>query len=164
MGGAAGMTGAEGMSPIDRLIARDEIRQQIALFALLADGDGVRPKDTRALADRIMAPDVVVEIFRPGDLLPITMLGRAAVAGPPLVAPPAEPTVARHYMVETYFEELTSGTARTITTAVHFRLTRASDGIDGGLPTKITMVTYHMTWRKAAEGWLVTYNGLHADN
>ena len=165
------------LSPIDRLIAEDEIRQDMALYALLADGDGIKGKDTRTLADKMMAPDVVTEIYYPLAKAPLKLIGRDAVAGPtpivPAVPAPVASTIKRHYMVETYFEDLTATTARTITTAVHFNLTRNLVGKDcanqgpgacGGIPARITMWTYHMTWAKTPAGWQVTYNGLHMDN
>jgi len=165
------------LSPIDRLIAEDEIRQDLALYALLADGDGIKGKDTRTLADKMMAPDVVTEIYYPLAKAPLKTLGREAVAGPapvvPAVPAPVESTIKRHYLVETYFEDLTATTAKTITTAVHFNLTRnlvgqgcaaQGPGACGGIPARITMWVYHMTWAKTAAGWQVTYNGLHMDN
>ena len=165
------------LSPIDRLIAEDEIRQDLALYVLLADGDGIKGKDTRTLADTMMAPDVVTEIYYPLARAPVRTIGREAVAGPapvPAVVPAAiDPTVKRHYLVDTYFEDLTANTARTITTAVHFNLTRNLVGKDcgaqgpgacGGLPARIIMWTYHMNWVKNAAGWQVSYNGLHMDN
>ena len=93
--------------------------------------------------------------------------------GPAAVPAPVEPTVKRHYLVDTYFENLTPTTAKTITTAVHFNLTRnlvgkecatQGPGACGGIPARVTMWTYHMTWVKNAAGWQVIYNGLHMDN
>lgn len=174
---AAATDGSAGkLSPIDRLIAKEDIRQQIALYALLADGDGVKPKDPRTLADKMMTADVVTEIYRPGEPTPIRMIGRDAVAGPPRdpAAPPVvAPSVSRHYLVETYFEDLTATTAKTITTAVHFEVERSQPGKKCTLfgkdacPVKAqrtTMWTYQMKWVKTSEGWQMAYNGLYFDN
>ena len=165
------------LSPIERLVAEDEIRQNLALYALLADGDGIKGKDTRTLADELMTPDVVTEIYYPLGHGPVTTIGREAVAGPapkPTAGPVAvESVVKRHYLVDTYFEDLTPTTAKTITTSVHFDLTPNLVGKDcatrgagacGGLPARVIMWTYHMSWVKNAAGWQIIYNALHMDN
>jgi len=160
-------------SPTDKLVAEEDIRNNLALYALLADGDGIKGKDSRALADKLMAPDVVTELFFPGSKEPVRMVGREAVAGPQVVPHTGETTISRHYLVETYFESVTPTTAKTITTSVHFRLTPNLVGKDcktglsgncGGVPERIIMWIYHMDWVKNASGWQVSYNGLHMDN
>lgn len=163
------------LSAIDKLVAEDEIRNDLALYALLADGDGIKGKDTRTLADKLMAPDVVTEIYYPHSTAPVRILGREAVAGPQVTpAPPGPSTsISRHFLVETYFEDMTATTAKTVTTAVHFDLSPntigkecklAGAGACGGVPSRVIMWIYHMTWVKNAAGWQVTYNGLRMDN
>ena len=165
---------AIGMAPIDRLVAEDDIRQQLALYALLADGDGISPKDIDTLATKITAPDVVTEIFPADGGPPTHTVGRAAVIGPrPTGTPPPPTNVSRHYLVDTYFDEITPTTARTRTTSVHFNLTKNLVGKDclqrgagacGGQVNKVTMWTYHMRWVKNADGWQIGYNALHMDH
>ena len=179
---AAGM-----MAPIERLIAEDEIRQQVALYGLLADGDGLDRKNVRALADKIMTPDTINEIY------PVTgpiaeMRGRDAVGGPvrrppaPAAAtavpvPPAPPTspattAGRHFLVSTYFDEITPTEARTRTTAIHFDMTKNMIGPEcrksgedacGGRVVKGSMWVYHTIWIKTAEGWQMSANRLRND-
>lgn len=171
----AGASAAPPLSAIDKLVAKDEIRNDLALYALLADGDGINGKDTRTLADKLMAPDVVTEIYYPHSTAPVRILGREAVAGPQVTPAPPGPSasVSRHYLVETYFEDMTATTAKTVTTAVHFDLSPNTIGKDcklagagacGGVPSRVIMWIYHMNWIKNASGWQIIYNGLRMDN
>lgn len=171
----AAASAAPKLSAIDKLVAEDEIRNNLALYALLADGDGIKDKDTRTLADKLMAPDVVTEIYYTHSAAPVRILGRDAVAGPQVTPAPPGPSssVGRHYLVETYFEDITTTTAKTVTTAVHFDLSPnaigkecklAGAGACGGVPSRVIMWIYHMNWVKNAVGWQISYNGLRMDD
>lgn len=168
---------AKNLSSVDALLAKEDIRNKLTLYTLLADGDGIREKNTAQLAETMMTPDIVTEIYHADGSPPQHMIGRASVAGKPRdpAAPRSDPgpTVGRHYITGTYFEELTATTAKTISTAVHFDVTRnlvgkdckkAGEGACGGLVRKATMWVYHMNWVKTPDGWQISYNGLRTDN
>jgi hypothetical protein len=165
------------LSPVDKLIIKDDIRERIALYALLADGDGAggRKRDLRTLAYTLMTPDVVSIIYTARGDPPIELKGRERVAqSPPEVDPEHASKIAgRHYVVETLFDEVTPTTAKTRTTAVYHDATRNTGGVDckkvdektcGGVPVRTVLWVYHMDWRKTPEGWQIFRNTLRDDN
>jgi hypothetical protein len=173
-GFAGSAKAANGMSPVDRLIAEDDIRQRLSLYALYADGDGVNPMDTPALAEKLMTPDVVSKSYPANGGPPRILNGRAPVAGTnPRQMPPVDrPSAGRHYLVQTYFDEVTPTTAKTRSTALYFDVTRNLVGPDckaagpdacGGKVVSSALWVYHMTWKKTADGWQIVENLLYDD-
>jgi len=164
------------LSPLDRLIIQDEIRQRIALYGLYTDGDGPggRLRDVRALAYTLMTPDVVSEIH-PANAPMFTLKGREIVAKtPPEVDTDRARRIAgRHYLLTTAFDRVTATEAITRTPAVYFDATKnpsgpgckpVKEGDCGGTPVKTIMWVYEMHWRKTAEGWQIARNILRDDN
>lgn len=162
--GAGLLTGAvsapaAALSPVDRLVAEDEIRQQIALYGYLADGDGKNPPDIRALADRILTPDSVTDVMKAAGHSRLHLEGRKAVVDSTPPPAPDSPLVNRHNYISTYFDEITADSAKTRTTVVWFLLARQKQGVPcmgenctSQLRQVMTFV-YHDIWRKTAEGW-----------
>ena len=165
---------ATAMPPLDRLVAEDEIRQKMVLYTLLADGsgEGGKPRDMRALAEDLMTPDVVSEIH-PINGAPVkTMTGREHIIQTPKEQP--DPALAgRHYIVGTYFDDISATIAHTRATALYFDVTRNLMGADcnkaaqdacGGRVVKGVMWIYEMTWTKTPEGWKISKNTLRDDS
>jgi hypothetical protein len=172
--GSAEAAGA--ISPLDRLVAEDQIRQQIALYGFYADGDGVNPKDLRKMADSLMTQDVVSELYRSGGGEPRRSVGRDAIAGKPPAAdappPPVSTVAGRHLLVGTYFDEVTPTTAKTRTITLHLDITKnmlgadckkAGDDACGGRVIKAASWVYHISWIKTAAGWQISNTQLRLD-
>jgi hypothetical protein len=168
---------ATSLTPVDKLLAEDEIRQQIALYGLYADGDGAggNPRDLRKMADTLMTPDVVSEIYVARGGPPRILTGRDIVAKSPPENDPdrAKRIAGRHYLVATVFDDVSATTAETRTTAVYFDATKnqvggdcakAGEGACGGQPVKTVMWVYHMTWKHTPQGWQISRNVLRDDN
>ncbi len=162
---------AGALSPLDRLLIEDDIRQRLVLYGLYADGDGVKPRDTESLASQLMSPDTVSEIYHVYGGPVITMSGRGPIAAS---RDPFDPTLAtRHFLIATYFDEVSATTVKTRTPALHLRVTKNMIGADcekagddacGGRVVKATTWVYHMTWTKTADGWQISRNVLRHDN
>ena len=165
------------LAPLDRLLIEDDIRQRIALYGLYVDGDGTggRPRNLRLLADTLMTPDVVSEVYSATGAPPMVLSGREIVAqSRPGPDPEAAKRIAgRHYLVNTVFDSVTATTAATRTTAVYFDATKnlvgskcasAGDGACGGMPVKTYMWVYEISWRKTPDGWQIARNILRNDN
>lgn len=164
------------MTPLERLLIQDDIRQRIGLYGLYTDGDGPggRPRDLHALAYTLMTPDVVSEIH-PANAPSFLLTGREVVAKTPREIDPdrAHRIAGRHYLLSTVFDRVTPTEVITRTPAVYFDATKnpvgptckpAKDGDCGGTPVKTIMWIYEMHWRKTAEGWQIARNILRDDN
>lgn len=165
------------LTPIERLLIQDDIRQRLVLYALYADGDGPggRPRNLRKLADTLMTPDVVSEVHLVTGGKPLIFTGREIVARtPPEVDPELAATVGgRHYLFSPYFDEVTATQVRTRTPAVYFDATKKLNGADcrtmgkdacGQKPVKTVIWVYEMTWVKTPDGWQISRNILRDDN
>jgi hypothetical protein len=170
--GRNGHASEAALSPIDRLVAEDAIRQQIALYELLADGDGEQPKDIAALADRIMAPAIVNDVYYSNGDLKAHSVGRDPVKAT-RAAPSASPVAVKHFLVSTYFDEITPTTAKTRTTAMRVHVTKNLLGADcqkagedacGGRVTHLVLFIYHDSWTKTPDGWEKTQSRLRGDD
>jgi hypothetical protein len=168
---------AKALTPLERLLIQDDIRQRIILYALYADGDGPggNPRNLRKLADTLMTADVVSEIHLVTGGKPHIFTGRELVAKtPPEVAPELAATVAgRHYMVGTVFDLVTPTLVKTRTPAVYFDATKNLHGprcktmgkdACGQKPVKTVMWVYEMTWVNTPAGWQISRNILRDDN
>lgn len=175
--GAANAQTAQELTPIERLLIQDDIRQRIILYALYADGSGPggEPRNLRKLADTLMTPDVVSEIHLVTGGKPLIFTGRELVANtPPEVPPELAATVGgRHYMVGTVFDLVTPTLVKTRTPAVYFDATKNVHGAKcktmgedacGQKPVKTVMWVYEMTWVKTPDGWQISRNILRDDN
>ncbi|WP_439486876.1 hypothetical protein [Blastomonas fulva] len=174
---AANAQTAESLTPLERLLIQDDIRQKIVLYGLYADGDGPggRPRDLRTLAYTMMTPDVVSEIHLVTGGKPLIFTGRELVANtPPEIDPELAATVGgRHYLIDTVFDEVTPTRVRTRTPAVYFDATKNLHGAKcrtmgpdacGQKPVKTVMWVYEQTWVKTPDGWQIKRNILRDDN
>jgi hypothetical protein len=164
--GAEPQAGAQ-MSPLDILIAKDQIREQLGQYTLLLDGDGLT-RDPNKWAEKLFTEDATFQSIGPdGQLLHGAkgLVGRAEIArtfggGPPRTGtsarPPADPTrpqmVFRHYPVDLVFDELTPTSAKTRTSTII--MTGPRNYVTPNPPTvNPALVVYHDTWQKTADGW-----------
>jgi hypothetical protein len=164
---------AAAMSPLDRLVAEDEMRQKLALYAMDADGDGAQPKNIRELADVTLTPDVVSDLYFPNGALQGHSVGRDAIVTGTAPANPASPIAGRHFLVSVYFDEVTPTTAKSRTTSVHFDITKnmlgadckkAGEGACGGRVVDAMTVVYHSSWVKTKDGWQMANNVIRRDD
>jgi hypothetical protein len=174
---AAPARAAAGFSPVEKLLAEDEIRQKVALYGLYADGSGPggEPRDLKAMAETLMTPDVVSEIHRAAGGPPKIMTGRDFISKTPAENDPdkARRIAGRHYLVATVFDDVSASVAHTRTTAVYFDATKTALGPPcavpgenacGGAPVRTIMWVYQMTWTKTPDGWQISRNVLRDDN
>jgi hypothetical protein len=164
------------LTPLERLLIQDDIRQRIILYVLYADGSGPggEPRNMRKLADTLMTPDVVSEIHLATGGKPLIYTGRELVYNtPPEVPAELRATVGgRHYMVGTVFDLVTPTMVKTRTPAVYFDATKNLNGPDcrkkgkdcGQKPVKTVMWVYEQTWVKTPDGWQISRNILRDDN
>ena len=165
------------LAPLTRLLIEDNIRQQIALYGMYADGDGAggNSRNYHQLAQTLLTPDVVSEIYPANGNRPLIFKGRDIIANAPTDIDPERTTriAGRHYLVNTVFDTVTPTTADTRTTGVYFDATRNTiggnchakvEGECGGTPIKIKMWVYQMHWRKTTQGWQISRNVLRDDN
>jgi hypothetical protein len=162
---------APALSPLQKLVIENDIRQQIILYGLLADGDGISHKDVRTLADKTLMPDVVTDIVLPnGQNISHTITSEAVVASTP--KPVDRPAAGRHFMVSTYFDAVTPTTAKTRTTTLYIEAikdtgpgceTQGPDACGGRVTHAVTLV-YHDSWKKTPDGWKKIKSTLYRDN
>ena len=135
---------------IESAIARESIREALAQYSMLLDGDGINP-DARKWADKLFTPDAVFVSHYPDGAEQIRIEGREAIFK--TFGRPGSPEVAaRHFMVNTVFDELTPTTAKTRTSALIQVSNRDQDcakkkGIlNGGQPVLSAILVYHDSW------------------
>jgi hypothetical protein len=154
------------MSPLDILVAKDEIREQFGRYTLLLDGDGLT-KDPNKWAEELFTADATFQSVGPdGQLLhgPDGLQGRAEIAktfgGGALRSnssrSPADSgrpqMVFRHYPVNVVFDALAADSAQTRTTTI---IMTGPRNYVAPSPSTVSpaLVVYHDTWRKTPEGW-----------
>jgi hypothetical protein len=131
-------------------------------------------KDLRGLADKTFTKDDVYENFswdgKPGN----HVAGRDAFYDwtSKLSLPADDPIAHRHFVLTSYFDELTPTTAKTRTTSFVLKVTRNMLGADckkageeacGGRLTSAQTFTYHNSWTKTAAGWQMSHIVLRGD-
>jgi hypothetical protein len=161
------------LSPVDKLVAEDDIRQKLALYGILTDGDGVAGKNIRGLVDQIMTPDVWTDLYYPDGSLQVHTVGREAIVTSTPIPKSMGPIANRHYLIATYFDELTPTTAKTRTTMMWMQVTRNLLGADcakggpdacGGRVVSAMTTVYHNDWVKTADGWRMSRNVIRRDD
>ncbi|MDX2224555.1 MAG: nuclear transport factor 2 family protein [Rhodospirillaceae bacterium] len=171
-GGAAPRAVAAEMSAVDRLVAQNEITQQITLYTLLVDGDGVNKPDPRAWADRLFTDNAVFEIYGASGKMRSRQSGREEIYQNLLKNPALPPGVfGRHFNVATYFDELTPTTAkvRTVTTMVTGTRSQPTgceklgDEACGGRAIRVTGFVYHDTFTRTPDGWKKSFSVIRSD-
>lgn len=154
------------ISSEEKLSAQEGIRESLALYTLLLDGDGVH-SDGKAWVERIFTNDGIYQSFYPDGTLAVRLEGRDAIyqrygSDPPrdgrMLRRSADTlSVVKHYMIDTVFDEITATGARTRTAALLLTSTVNTSGRActqcGSVPTKMILVVYHDTWKKTDLGW-----------
>lgn len=164
--------GAADMSPVEKLVAQTEINQQILLYTLLIDGDGVNKPDVRTWADKLFTEDAVFDTYGVDGKLRSRLNGREEIYRQ-TSKNPALPTgiSGRHFNVATYFDEISATTAkvRTITTMLTVTQRQPSgcekvgDPACGGQPIRVTSFTYHDTFAKTGGVWKKSHSVIRSD-
>ena len=152
---------------IEAAIARESIREALAQYSMLLDGDGVAP-DARKWADKLFTADAVFESHYPDGAQQIRLEGREAIFK--TFGRPGSPEVAaRHFMVNTVFDELTPTTAKTRTSALIQVSKRDQDcakkkGIlNGGQSVLSAILVYHDSWVLEGGEWKKKLSVLRRD-
>src|SRR5262249_3978103 len=101
---------------MESALARESIRDALARYSMLLDGDGAR-RDPRGWADQMFTPDAVFKLYYPDGTEQYRIEGREAIFN--TFGPPGSKKVGtRHFMVNTVFDELTATSAKTRTSAL----------------------------------------------
>ena len=152
---------------IESALARESIREALANYSMLLDGDGVA-RDARTWADKLFTPDAVFISHYPDGTEQIRIEGREAIYK--TFGRPGSPEVAgRHFMVNTVFDELSLTTAKTRTSALIQVSKRDQDcakkkGIlNGGAPVISAILVYHDTWVLDGGEWKKKLSVLRRD-
>jgi len=135
---------------IESAIARESIREALSYYSMLLDGDGI-VRDARAWADKLFTPDAVFVVNYPDGTEQLRLEGREAIFN--TFGRPGSPAVAaRHFMVNTIFDDVSSTTAKTRTSAFIQVSKRDQDGaktegrLNGGQSVLSAIIVYHDTW------------------
>jgi hypothetical protein len=142
---------------IESALARESIREALAQYSMLLDGDGINP-DARRWADKLFTADAVFLSHYPDGTEQIRIEGREAIFK--TFGRPGSPEVAsRHFMVNTVFDELTATTAKTRTSALiqvskrDRECARKKGILNGGEPVLSAILVYHDTWLLDGGEW-----------
>lgn len=137
------------------LLAKEAIREQLTLYALLIDGDG-KGRDPRAWADRLWTEDATFQVFdADGKSIfgnDVGLRGRAAIFamfGRSL--PENLPFAVRHVFGNPYFDEITATTARTRTIGFVIRGDKAEPE-PGAAQRPLAAYVFHDVWRRGTDG------------
>ena len=142
---------ADPMTPLERLIAKDEIREKISEYGFLVDGDGAVDRDFEAFANEILAP--------------VTLINGKKLTREALVAQSKTQDFnpafdKRHLLINTTFDELTPTVAKTRTSALYVRIAKPEPGCKkttqyscGGQLAYASTWVYHDVWQKTVDGW-----------
>jgi len=160
------------LSAVEKLVAENEINQQILLYTLLIDGDGVNKRDVRTWADKLFTEDAVFETYGADGQLRSRLNGREDIYQQTAKSPELPPGISgRHFNVATYFDEISSTTAKVRTVTTMLTVTRRQptgcvnlgDPACGGQPIRVTSFTYHDTFTKTAGGWKKSRSVIRSD-
>jgi hypothetical protein len=160
------------MSAVEKLVAENEIKQQILLYTLLIDGDGLNKKDVRTWADKLFTEDAVFETYGADGQLRSRLNGREDIYRQTAKSPDLPPGISgRHFNVATYFDEISPTTAkvRTITTMLTVTQRQPTGCVNlgdpacGGQPIRVTSFTYHDTFTKTDGVWKKSRSVIRSD-
>lgn len=161
-----------GVSGMEKLVAENEINQQILLYTLLLDGDGINKRDVRTWADRLFTEDAVFETYAADGRLMGRQQGREEIFRQNVNAPALPAGLsARHFNVATYFDEVTPTTARVRTITSMLTVTKRGTGTCaapgdeacGGRAVRVTSFTYHDVFTRTKDGWKKSHSVIRSD-
>jgi hypothetical protein len=148
-----------GLEPLELLIAKDAIREKIALYTLLHDGDGVI-QDGRTWADALWTVNASFQVVYPGGK---RMFGNGetglegretifrAFGGPPF---PEGDVAIRHVLMQPVFDSVTRRTAQTRTVEIVIRGRKLQTLSAGAAEAQSPVDSYimHDFWKKGDDG------------
>ena len=144
---------------LQELAAKEAIREQIARYTILHDGDGAT-RDGRLWADSLWTRDATFQVIYPDGTRKlgngeIGLQGREAIYRAFATGRPAPPGLAlRHVLVDTTFDSVRDRTARTRTVefVIFGKLPVGAPAHAGGAQMTIPAYVTHDTWRKGDDG------------
>lgn len=148
------------MTPLQKLVVKDEIMEMLARYTLLLDGDNLT-RDPAKWGELLFTPDATFQSIGPfGELLNAPgdgLIGRATIAKR-FGGAQAGPRLGRHYPVNVVFDEITPTTVRTRSTVAIWSGQRGSEAVVAQSPA---LIVYHDTWRKQDGVWKKAKSDLH---
>ena len=142
---------------IESALARESIREALAHYSMLLDGDGVG-RDPETWAKKLFTSDATFVLHYPDGSEQYRIEGREAI-GKTFGRPGSSKVATRHFMVNTVFDELTPTSAKTRTSALIQVSRRDQDCakkegvLNGGQPLLSALIVYHDTWVHDAGEW-----------
>jgi hypothetical protein len=160
-------TVAHGMSPLDVLVVKNEIRQRWSDYTLLLDGDGIE-RHSNEWAPSTFTPDLRWIWFDPEgrvarNLSSMEQMQRRFSGNP------KEQGSSKHLPLSMKFDDITPVSAKTRTVIMFMQLPKAKeigkpDGVPGlGVPgvPQVGIAVYHDTWRKVDGVWMKSESDLY---
>jgi len=134
---------------IESALARESIREALAHYSMLLDGDGIG-RDPQAWARKLFMPDATFVLHYPDGTEQYRIEGSEAIGK--TFGRGSSKNATRHFMVNTVFDELTATTAKTRTSALIQVSRRDQDcakkegALNGGQPVLSAIIVYHDSW------------------
>jgi hypothetical protein len=162
-----------GLSPIDVLVIKDQIRETWAQYTLMHDGDGVEDR-TSQWAARTFTPDGVFKVYANDGLKlreyhGVKEIGEFAVSS----YAPWKQRHGKHLPIIIAYDEVTPTSAKTRTVLTDISIVRSTvkgmpDTAPGstapGVPSRAGSGVYHDTWKKQGDLWLKSESILYSAN
>lgn len=145
---------------VDMLVAREAIRDKIALYSLLHDGDGAA-RDARRWADAIWTTDATFQVIDQGGRRlfgngEIGMVGRETILGAFGGGVPSGVDFAlRHVLTNVAFDSLTPDSAETRLVEFNIRGVKSQQAAEGtpvAPQGPVDVYIMHDTWRRESDG------------
>jgi hypothetical protein len=135
---------------IESALARENIREALARYSMLLDGDG-STRDPQEWANRLFTSDATFVLHYPDGTEQYRIEGRDAI-GKTFGRAGSSKVATRHFMVNTVFDELTATSAKTRTSALiqvskrDQECARKEGALNGGQPVISAIIVYHDSW------------------
>jgi SnoaL-like domain len=154
-----GVNAGVSLQSLEFLSAKDAIREKVALYSLLHDGDGV-VQDGRRWADALWTTDASFQVIYPGGKRVLGnggngLKGRETIFrafGGPL--PMETDSAIRHVLMEPVFDFVTARTAGTRTAEIVIRGRKLRSSLAAATEVQGPVDSYvmHDTWEKGDDG------------
>ncbi len=142
---------------IESALARESIREALAHYSMLLDGDGAG-RDPIKWANKLFTSDATFVLHYPDGTEQYRIEGREAI-GKTFGRPGSPKTATRHFMVNTVFDELTPASAKTRTSALIQVSMRDQEcgkkegALNGVQPVLSAIIVYHDSWVFESGEW-----------
>jgi hypothetical protein len=142
---------------IESALARESIREALARYSMLLDGDGVG-RDPHAWANKLFTSDATFVLHYPDGSEQYRIEGREKI-GATFGRAGSSKVATRHFMVNTVFDELTPTSAKTRTSALiqvskrDQECAKKEGALNGGQPVLSAIIVYHDTWVLESGEW-----------